>query len=160
MVQRGIGIGDQVFIAGLFSQVQSTSQNIPIVRSGNIAMVPNERIPFGTAGMIDAILIESRSIGGLSGSPVFVHEALSLEVVNASGKHQLRGVGDFFLLGVMVGHWDLPPESSFLLREAVNMGISIVVPAEKILDILNRPEMVRYREEWDKERMEPKGLPR
>src|SRR5208282_2688073 len=71
IVEFGIGIGDEVFIAGLFTKVIQTSRNIPIVRTGNVAMIPGEKIPFGD-GYIDAYLIEARSIGGLSGSPVFV----------------------------------------------------------------------------------------
>ena len=35
----GVGIGDEVFIAGLFTKVTETTQNIPIVRVGNVAMM-------------------------------------------------------------------------------------------------------------------------
>ena len=51
-------------------------RNFPIVRTGHIAMMPDEKIPkvkIGDwEGNADAYLIESRSIGGWSGSPVFV----------------------------------------------------------------------------------------
>jgi hypothetical protein len=42
---KGIGIGDDVFITGLFSFVAGVDKNLPVVRTGNLAMVPSERVP-------------------------------------------------------------------------------------------------------------------
>jgi hypothetical protein len=71
IAHHDLGVGDEVFITGLFTKVTETTKNIPIVRTGTVAMMPGEEIPFGN-NLIEAYLIESRSIGGLSGSPVFV----------------------------------------------------------------------------------------
>ena len=65
-----IGIGDEVFATGLFTPVgEATSCNMPIVRHGNISMMPDE--PIQVAGKIndyaDVYLVEARSLGGLSG---------------------------------------------------------------------------------------------
>ena len=79
--QRHIGVGDEVFITGLFTKVQETTKNIPIVRTGTVAMIPGEKIPFGD-NLIEAYLVEARSIGGLSGSPVFVRETLGVSLID------------------------------------------------------------------------------
>jgi hypothetical protein len=67
-----IDCGDEVFITGLFKHHAGNSRNSPIVRIGNIALMPSEKIQLENH-LMDAYLIESRSIGGLSGSPVFVN---------------------------------------------------------------------------------------
>src|SRR5664280_267127 len=82
--EANLGVGDEVFIAGLFKKAKGASRNIPIIRTGNVAMMPKEKIPFPTKERPDqwlyADLLESRSIGGLSGSPVFIRETLRLSV--------------------------------------------------------------------------------
>jgi hypothetical protein len=49
----------------------------------------------------------------------------------------------------MRGHWDLPVGAQTQQAEAVNMGISIIVPAKKILEVLYHPELVALRAEQD-----------
>jgi hypothetical protein len=148
---KNIGIGDQVFIAGLFTNVQRTSRNIPIIRSGNIAMIPDEPIPFADK-LINSYLIETRSIGGLSGSPVFVRSTLSLQGFRDQTQTPVSAFalsGTFYLLGSMIGHWDLASQESLVQREKVNMGISAIVPAQQILEVLNHPELIELRKKWD-----------
>ena len=136
--EKKIGTGDEVFLTGLFAQLQGSERNLPIVRLGNIAMMPDERVPT-SMGPIEAYLIEARSIGGLSGSPVFVRETL------------VGVLGSVYLLGLMHGHWDIPPENKNDTidatgnNNAVNMGIAIVVPAEKIREVIDRKELVDMR---------------
>jgi hypothetical protein len=157
--ERNIGVGDQVFITGLFTKVQETSRNIPIVRIGNIAMMPGEKIPFGESGLIEACLVESRSIGGLSGSPVFVRETLMLWAKFGDKQRAMHGAGEFFLLGSMLGHWELRAGSLSLVEgEAVNMGISVVVPAQRIMDILVQPELIELRKKWDAEQVKKPAI--
>jgi hypothetical protein len=152
--EHNIGVGDEVFITGLFTEVQETTKNIPIVRTGTVAMIPGEKIPFGDS-LIEAYLVESRSIGGLSGSPVFVRETLKTLVYTASGRIldsasqplepnqiiEMQGTGRFYFFGSMIGHWDLPKGFTTTQAEAVNMGISPVVPAHKIKEIIMQPEL-------------------
>jgi hypothetical protein len=70
-VSEEVGVGDEVFIIGLFTAVPGISRVMPIVRHGNVAMIPQEQIQT-EMGYADVYLVEARSIGGLSGSPVFV----------------------------------------------------------------------------------------
>lgn len=135
---KNIGTGDEVFMAGLFAYLEETEKNLPIVRMGNIALMPDEPI-VTRFGKTDAYLIEARSLGGLSGSPAFVYP--------------WRG-DRFYLLGLMHGHWDTlieDPDVSMVQDaagnvERVNVGIAIVVPAKKILEVLDHPELLAERE--------------
>jgi hypothetical protein len=46
----------------------------------------------------------------------------------------VAGAGQIHLLGLLHGHWDLPMNFAESEKsEAVNMGVSIVIPAKKIL---------------------------
>jgi hypothetical protein len=103
---------------------------------------------------MEAYLAESRSIGGLSGSPVFVRNTVKSPVQGPKGVSNIYALGDGHLLGLMHGHWDLPVSFSSLEQaEAVNMGVSIVVPAKKILEVLHHPELVAMRKEhYEKEK--------
>ena len=144
-----IGLGDELFSVGLFTRYFGLTTLIPIVRTGNIAMIPKERVPLGRFGLADAYLAEGRSIGGLSGSPVFCRNTLKMPGINEQGqvKH-VAGAGQIHLLGLMHGHWDLPVDFSESDKsEAVNMGVSIVIPAKKILEVLYSPNLVRTRDE-------------
>jgi len=137
-----VGIGDEVFITGLFTKITETSQNIPIVRTGNVAMMLGERIPFHN-GMYDAHLIESRSIGGLSGSPVFVRPTVSIQVGKDGDKPIfLHGVGQAMFFGSVIGHWEVPTGFTSSQAEAVNMGIAPVVPAIKIREVILQPAIL------------------
>jgi hypothetical protein len=145
---NGIGVGDDAFLTGLFKNHVGRHRNIPIVRTGNIAAMPEEPVRtnfHGTLAWIDAYLLEVRSIGGLSGSPVFV-------VTSGFRGHGVITVGpQFFLLGLVHGHWDLPftaPDEvspNSLRSEAINTGIAMVVPASKIVDVTDRAEFVEVR---------------
>jgi hypothetical protein len=138
-IAKGIGEGDEIFMTGLFVHHAGNSKNIPIVRTGNIAMTPQERI-HTSFGEMEAYLIESRSIGGLSGSPVFVYEQTRI------------GGGVVHLLGLIHGHWNCSPET--IIDESaedsgipakLNMGIAIVTPAYKIIEVVNCPELSEMR---------------
>lgn len=149
-----IGLGDEVNIVGLFSESYGRMRNYPIVRCGTIARMPDEKIPIELSetdiGETDAYLIETHSTGGLSGSPVFL---------NVSGVRYIDGEPKFreslyFLLGLVHGHWNMSigAKKNILaefkeLIENINTGISVVIPAAQIFEVLEREEFVREREE-------------
>ena len=156
MQAAGIGIGDEVATIGLFTRFWGKNQHAPIVRIGNLAMLPKERVPVKDFDPMEAYLVEGRSIGGLSGSPVFVRQTLNMTVTNERGMQvPFAGTGQIYFLGLMHGHWDVPTsvleKEGIEAVEAVNMGISIVVPAHKILEILYQPELVAMRKKIDQD---------
>ena len=177
-----IGVGDEVFITGLFAPNIGKYQNLPIVRMGNVALMAGEPVPVHNYQM-EAHLIEARSIGGLSGSPAFVRQTISVGFADPRNFDErelwkkfdsseappealgffVTGIGPFYLLGLMHGHWDIAAKqkNEVLLsgdREgAVNMGIALVSPATKILETLQHPELVEMRKEISRRALE--GLP-
>jgi hypothetical protein len=128
-------VADEVYIAGFFSPQVTASRIHPVLRIGNIAALRKE--PVLTAiGSVDAYLVETRSFSGLSGSPVFRR---------ASGFRSGTFIlcdPDFYLLGVMHGHFDI--ESPNIGRESraqqnnVNMGVGIVIPASKLAELITQ----------------------
>ena len=147
-----IGVGDEVSIVGLFTNFYGFTKHIPIVRTGNIAMMPSDKLP-SQDGPMEVYLAEGRSIGGLSGSPVFVRPTIRIGGMGdeLGNPQPIFGVGRFHFLGLMRGHWDLPLGVQVGQAEAVNMGISIVIPAKKILETLYHPELVALRDKQDEQ---------
>ena len=151
--KEGIGAGTDVFVTGLFVNHAGTSRIIPIVRIGNIAAMPHEPVET-SRGLMDAYLIEARSIGGLSGSPVFTNQGM---VGVRDGQLKFLTRPPLFLLGLIHGHFDIVTDAADVKedvasRERVNMGIAIVVPVEKIVELLNDPRVLAPDDEIRKER--------
>lgn len=146
-----IGIGDDLFMVGLFTRRAGTSRNEPIVRTGIIAAAPSEPILNGRTGkpMKGCYLAELRSIGGLSGSPVYVYLA-SDRVDWATKKH--RKASSFFLFGVVHGHWPLD-KSKFIATnygdgdEPLNTGIAVISPITAALKLIYAPSEIAWRAE-------------
>ncbi len=154
---EGIDIGDEVFITGLYSHHYGKDRNLPIVRIGNIARMVEEPVSTSDFGFIDAYLIEARSIGGLSGSPVFVHLP---GIKIAYGNEPVYDSGPFYLLGLIHGHWNIGKADLDWIDdegEKINTGIAIVVPAIKILETINQPEFITVRKEIEQTILNQKG---
>jgi hypothetical protein len=110
---------------------------------GAIALMPEEPVPT-SFGNVDAYLVEVRSIGGLSGSPVFVWSAGPRIIGN-----ERSGGGVFAMLGLVHGHWDIPhdaasPDTGFE-SERLNVGIAVVVPAHRVLEVFDHPTLAARR---------------
>jgi hypothetical protein len=77
---RGVGIGDFCYTIGLFRLVSGKKRNLPVVHFGTVAMMPSDDELIPVRGlpperelkMVEAYLVESQALEGLSGSPVFV----------------------------------------------------------------------------------------
>ena len=115
-----IGIGDICYTVGLFRFLAGTKRNLPIVHTGNIALVPSdEKIPVidwddpkeKKVRYIEGYLVESQSIAGLSGSPVLVRFTIDIPVVTPNGMTLRARVPSFqlFLIGLWQGAWKAPP---------------------------------------------------
>jgi hypothetical protein len=135
----GIGIGDETIAIGLFTQRSGKRLNIPILRSGIISAMPEEALfDAGTGAEFHAYLVEMRSIGGLSGSPVFVsvpsHRARGFNVSNEQTGYSLA-------VGVIRGHWEMTTQQDdsledFINEGRVNMGIAMVTPIQEVTNLV------------------------
>ena len=103
IAEKNIGIGNEIFVAGMFIQRIGEGKNIPIVRHGTIAAMPEEKIETAY-GYHDAYLVELRSLGGLSGSPVFVQIP---PVNHVNGKVEFAQGHVEYLIGMLLGHSNL-----------------------------------------------------
>jgi hypothetical protein len=148
---RQIGPGDEVFFCGLFSAHPGRIKAQPIVRWGNISMMPREPVKVeradGTTHLIDAYLIEARSWGGQSGSPAFVffppdRHLGYLELPMSRGPGTLGAEHLPLLLGVVQGHFNLRQDIAFeedanvTAHVPVNSGIAVVVPAQRVVALI------------------------
>lgn len=142
------GLGSEVCFPGLFTFASGKKRAMPLVRHGNVAMFPDGPIQV-YSGFADVYLIEARSIEGLSGSPVFIRPTIESQVTDSAGNRiTALAIGDLYcLLGMAGGHYD--KDGSINDRDSVNMGISVVVPARRILEVLEHPELVAARTAYD-----------
>jgi hypothetical protein len=152
----GLGIGDEIAVIGLFTRFSGKDRHFPIVRIGNLAMLPSEPIPVKHFEPMEVYLAEGRSIGGLSGSPVFIRQTVNIDLNEGKGEFiPFAGCGQIYFLGLMHGHWEVSPQQmrsqAVEVSEAVNMGVSIIVPAHKIMEIIYQPELVALRRQYDDE---------
>ncbi len=155
-----VGVADDVFITGLFVSRIGSKRNIPIVRVGNIAAMPEEPVQTLEMGPQDAYLVEVRSTGGLSGSPAFLYLGGLRRVHSVVGPELLAPMGGrYYLLGVTHGHYESDPEQllsddAASRREPLNAGIAVVIRAERLLEIiLDDPDLRARRQRAEEEDM-------
>jgi hypothetical protein len=150
--------GDSVIFTGLFVQMVGQSHSEPIVREGKIAMMPREPIPTTLRSLGDVYLVDSHVFGGNSGSPMFV------DLAGQRGGSMFVGV-NYRLLGVVSGYvqedinFILQPVAAYAGTVTANSGIAMVVPAQKVLDIINSPELQKQRDDVIKARSVPHANP-
>lgn len=148
-----IGIGESTFMVGRLINHEGEQRNIPSVRFGNIAMMPHEPVESPRGHLQECFLVESKSIAGFSGSPVFVH----IPNYEIHFKGYPRGV--VLLLGINNGHiqasekvvdsdGDPHPEG---WEVNSNTGMATVIPAWRLDDLLNIPKLVDQRKKEDEE---------
>ncbi len=153
--ERDIGPGDRVHIVGLFRLLYGKKRNRPVVHTGWIAMLPDDepipvRHPSGEGTIhVNGYLVEAQTLDGLSGSPVFVDQTWRLKIK----EDQVAKVDTWTsLLGVWQAAWDAPPDevrAAEMRRKDVKVpvGMGIVVPAPRITELLELPNLVRMRQE-------------
>ena len=162
-----IGPGDEAFVVGRFINHEGRQRNIPSARFGCIAQMPWEPIPQDrqhgqSPFMQESFLVEARSIGGYSGSPVFVYipifsdrtgvedwyppNDLTKLVEKEWGNTKAHGP---WLLGIDWGHlndWSpvynasgrpINPGHPQDMQVKANTGMMTVVPAWKLAEMLD-----------------------
>jgi hypothetical protein len=154
--EHEVGIGDEIIISGLFTRLRNRPINHPIVRFGNISAMPIDRLTDSKTGLsYRAMLAEVRSIGGLSGSPVFVH--LGPERIAPSRKRRPNH-RFLMLIGIVRGHWE-HEEKGIALKgsafsdelERVNWGIATITPVADLLSVLYGEDLMSTRRRADQE---------
>jgi hypothetical protein len=166
LMAESIGIGDICYTIGLFRLLAGKKRNLPVVHTGNIALLPgDELIPVQDwekphsrkRRHIEGYLVESQSIQGLSGSPVFVRAVIDLDISALTPGITARlARSDLYLLGVWQGAWDAPADEVIAADRGhdlrVPVGMGIVVPAAKLFEILETPELQELRAEGQSRR--------
>jgi hypothetical protein len=157
---RSLSIGDEVFLTGVFISRVGSKRNIPVIRIGNVAAMPEEPIEVFSPRHA-AYLIETRSLGGLSGSPVFLHlypdrpRGDPITMGYAQGAAPLQDgdsvVMPYVLIGMVLGasfgqypadFEEGPPQDANF-----NSGFSVVLPVKEIIEFLHMPTLIQERAE-------------
>ena len=152
----GLSLGDEIFIAGCFVGRVGEKKNIPVIRLASIAAMPDEPV-WGGSPSRPAYLIETRSLGGVSGSPFFLH----LYPDRISGRRPLGSDGKggiiapYFLVGMMQGLHSGQYAGEFIGKDDdetivpkdadFNAGIAIGIPVAQIMEVIYRPDLVEAR---------------
>ena len=159
------GIGDEIFFVGLFSEHYGQEHNMPVVRFGYISLMPSEKLSVRVADdmtiQVYGYLAEAMSWPGHSGSPVFIYYPFDREPgisriasfpANGILKNAdpLSGTEQFKLLGLVCAHY--PIEQEVKMSDTIpeeqrgriyeQAGMSVVIPAQGIIDTLNQSGLV------------------
>ena len=147
-------------MVGRFISHEGKQRNIPTIRFGNIAMMPLEPIKHPRGHLQESFLVETRSLSGYSGSPVFVHILPFSKRPAVEGWSTEKGP---WLLGVDWGHIssyekvlkknkdeygnDVPLKEGWRVR--TNSGMTGVVPVWKLIELLDLDPLRKSREHID-----------
>jgi hypothetical protein len=155
ILEKVVVEGDPVLFSGLFIQSFRELHTLePIVRSGTLAMIPNglqKTTMNERPGHI--YLAEAHVFGGNSGSPMFVD-------VN---KFTTHGGFDYKFLGVIAGEVFENSDLTFSVTTSIaanvhaNSDVSMIVPANEVLKILNLPELQSERDAYVARQPVPKA---
>lgn len=164
-----LDLGDEVFMPGAFIGRIGERRNIPIIRTANIAAMPEEPISYGSPRR-SAFLIETKSLGGSSGSPIFFNmeeirpirrvtrrvAPLINQAPDPTGYPRSSHVMPYFLVGMFLGSHSGQYSEDFLSEEDsdikppkdadFNAGIGVAMTGEDIFDfIANDPRLKKKR---------------
>jgi hypothetical protein len=141
--------GDELSLVGLFRLHAGSQRNLPLVHSGNVALLPDpsELVPIrnrvtGEVVESEVYLIEAQTLDGLSGSPVFMHLMVPLVQLAKFEGERLRGYAGTMLLGVYTGSWDGEPgvilaaDRNLHGGKRVPIGMGTAVPAKRIMELI------------------------
>lgn len=161
-----IGLGDSCFTIGLFHLLVGEKRNLPIVHGGSIALLPGDgKIPVRDwfdekkTRMVEAFVIESQSMPGLSGSPVLVQPTITTDASlrrrdgTTSPGSQLTVENNSYLLGIFQAAWHAKPSEIVAVDRGkpivVSVGMGIVIPAQRLVEVFELPALKKPREEWN-----------
>jgi len=164
-----IDIGEDTIMVGLFSAHHGGERNIPSARFGNISMMPSDKALVKQPNHVQrpSYLVDTRSRGGYSGSPVFVYRTPDADIRRGIRPLPLTQQNVLFaLLGVHCGQFWEPVKVRKAPKRAeavgvpilegddlrIEGGMTIVIPAWEISSLLDREELEMKRKDRDKKR--------
>ena len=146
------GCGDMCHVIGLFSRVSGSQRNVAVVHTGHIAAMPDSQELIevdlgGKATQIEGFLVEISNLRGLSGAPVFVRGGVELNVPIEGGRNVTITAlkPELKLLGVWAASWE---KSISMSSERVPVGMGIVTPAYRLIELLNSDPVVENTKAW------------
>jgi len=164
--RHSLGPGEDVFMVGRFVDHDGGATNRPAVRFGNISVMPTP-LDQPTGHVADTYCIDMHSRPGYSGSPVFVYRTPGYDLTRqiesgAQTKLMIAGVNFFGLLGI---HYDQFPEPWPIIGKLGELppvkhegpvirglsGMTKVLPAWSILEVLDMPILKESRARQDEE---------
>lgn len=166
-----IGVGEDVFMMGLFADLADKAHNPPKARFGNISMMPSDGAPIrqpNETSTKSSYVLDMHSRSGFSGSPVFFYRTVGADLDHANTTNMMLNKPALFgLLGL---HWGQFPEEfkskdeydRQLTLEGMS-GMSCAIPAWRLIDLFNVRELKDMRgKKEDEQRRDPKlrGAPR
>jgi hypothetical protein len=163
-----LGIGDIAYVVGLFHLIKGHKVNLPVVHTGHIALLPgDEKIPVWNRTtqkmrQVEGYLVEAHGLEGLSGAPVFARTSSPVTApYRYEGPPLIGGVkmeqpvhgrlhSVTVLLGLWRSSWEGEPDDTLakdkkLSGHRIPVGMGVVVPANKIAETLNDPELIMAR---------------
>ena len=128
---------EPVIFVAMTTQFQGERANLPTVRRGHLALVTDEPIK-GAYGRSHYYVVEAQVYPGNSGAPVLV------ELTDAKTKES-----GLYNLGVLV--FSYPAKEELKMVQDVeytyyNLGLSLVVPIEKVIEIVDSKDEKDRRE--------------
>jgi len=141
--------GDEVVFIGRYLNHEGREENRPVVRSGIIAQVGGDPVRQERLSGIryqESILVEERSLGGASGSPVFCYRDARLRGTDGGNEVLVAPMAGMpiRLLGINWGHHHISEQVRLDGTEEAtgqyvpsNSGVAMVVPAWKLTEFLD-----------------------
>lgn len=171
-------VGDDIFMVGRFIDFDGHETNRPATRFGAISMMDAPiKQPTGFCGR--SVIVDMHSRTGFSGSPVYVYRPGNATVITGANfsrtgmkldgpipSHRKWGIGNNVqvrLLGLLWGQfpelWEInavdksPRQEASLITEGAFVrgfsGMSCVIPAEQILELLDHKDLKSIRDNFD-----------
>lgn len=172
-----VELGDLCYTVGMFRVLAGKQRNLPVVHTGNLArLAGEEKIPLRDKDSptgsidIDGYLVESQSLSGLSGAPVFIRQSMGITLTGGSTatstditQHNFLTYQDkVLLLGLWQAAWEAPAGEVLALDRGgkemtVPVGMGVVVPTARIIEVLEMSEVKAFRDEVYKRRGQAQG---
>lgn len=143
LAAQDLGPGTDTFMVGRFIHRDGGQTNIPTTRFGNIAQMPSIIVDEESGRANESYLIETRSIGGFSGSPIFAF----IEPFDYSPKKQ-EIKGAYWGPGLLAIDWAQSSQEDPVMdvsgRETdmfinANTGLTMAIPSWHLKDLLDGP---------------------